>query len=176
MSAPTTDCKSTSRKPGQLGATPTQGVGNWDVYSRMRLNYAANYGNTGYNQTNLNGVTFLGGFFTNGKGYTDRADHRRASNTLAFSEFLPAHGPEYWGPPGDGMLAEGGQAFEGYLTPNSSAPDVVCNICPQSRAIPAGCVVSMVDSATIPGRAAPTPTGVNCGLRRREHAVHQQLH
>ena len=100
-------------------------------------------------------MTFLGGFFTNGKGYTTAEIADGASNTLAFSECLSAHGPEYWGPPGDGMLAEGGQAFEGYLTPNSSAPDVVCNICPQSRAIPAGCVVSMVD-ATILGRAAPT--------------------
>ena len=43
-----------------------------------------------------------------------------AMATLAFAEVLPAWGPEYWGPPGDGMIAEGGQAFEGLLTPNST--------------------------------------------------------
>ena len=130
----------------------------------MRLNYAANYGNTGYNQTNLNGVPFLGGFFTNGKGYTKAQITDGLSHTLAFAEVLPGHGPEYWGPPGDGMVAEGGQAFEGYLTPNSSAPDVVCNICPQSRVIPVGCVVSMVDSQQYQAARSAHPGGVNAAM------------
>ena len=151
-------------RPGELGApSATQGVGNWDVYARTRLNYAANYGNAGYNQTNLSGVTFLGGFFTNGKGYTEAQITDGLSHTLAFGEVLPCHGPEYWGPPGDGMLAEGGQAFEGYVTPNSSAPNVVCNICPERRVIPVGCVVSMVKFAAISGPPQRPP-------RRRQHS------
>jgi type II secretory pathway pseudopilin PulG len=58
-------------RPGQLGWNNGQGVPpsgyywNWSNWSRMRLNYAACYGNTGYNQTDLGGVTFLGGMFTN---------------------------------------------------------------------------------------------------------------
>jgi prepilin-type N-terminal cleavage/methylation domain-containing protein len=152
-------------RPGQKGSpSKTEGVGNWDVYSRMRLNYAANYGNTGYNQTNMNGVPFLGGFFTNGKGYTTAQIPDGASHTLAFAEILPAHGPEYWGPPGDGMVAEGGQAFEGYLTPNSTAPDVVCNICPDKRVIRAGCSVSMVDAQQYQAARSAHIAGVNCAM------------
>ena len=111
-------------RPGELGWNNGQGSGgiwNWDVYSRVRLNYAACYGNAGYNQTPLGGVAFLGGMFTNGQGYSTASIKDGTSNTLAFSEVLPGHGPYYVGPPGDGMLCEGGQAFEGYVTPNSSA-------------------------------------------------------
>jgi prepilin-type N-terminal cleavage/methylation domain-containing protein len=152
-------------RPGELGSpSQTAGVGNWNTYSRMRLNYAANYGNTGYNQTDLNGVKFQGGFFTNGKGYTTANITDGTAHTLAFAEVLPAHGPEYWGPPGDGMLAEGGQAFEGYLTPNSSAPDVVCNLCPESRARPAGCIVSMIDAGQYQAARSAHPGGVNCAM------------
>ena len=100
------------------------------------MNYAACYGNTGYNQTAMGGVAFLGGMFTNGERLLDSLDYRRRQQHLAFSEVLPGHGPYYQGPPGDGMVCEGGQAFEGYVTPNSSAPDIVCNVCPQSRADP----------------------------------------
>jgi hypothetical protein len=57
--------------------------------------------------------------FTNGMGYTEAQIPDRLSHTLAFAEVMPCHGPEYWGPPGDGMVAEGGQAF-GYLTPKAT--------------------------------------------------------
>ena len=153
-------------RPGQLGWNLGQGSGgiwNWGVYSRMRLNYAACYGNTGYNQTDLGGATFLGGMFTNGRGLSTASIPDGASNTLAFSEVLPGHGPTYMGPPGDGMLCEGGQAFEGYVTPNSTAPDVVCNICPQSRAISlllAPCTVSMTDALQYQAAQSAHPGGV----------------
>ena len=58
-------------QPGEPGWNQGQGCGgiwNWDIYARTRLNYAACYGNAGYNQTTLGGVTFLGGMFTNGRG------------------------------------------------------------------------------------------------------------
>jgi len=140
------------------------GIWNWQTYSRTRLNYAANYGNTGYNQTDLGGVTFLGGMFTNGRGYNPASIEDGASHTLAFAEVLPGHGPTYQGPPGDGMLAEGGQAFEGYVTPNSSAPDIVCNICPDLRVILVGCVVSMTDAQQYQAARSAHPGGVNCAF------------
>ncbi len=115
-------------RPGQPGGGTT-GVENWNVYSRMRLNYAANYGNTGYMQQTMAGVKFVGGFFTNGASYSGRQISDGLANTVAFSETLPVHGTWYNGPPGDGMLAEGGQAFEAYLTPNSTSADIVANTC-----------------------------------------------
>jgi prepilin-type N-terminal cleavage/methylation domain-containing protein len=158
-------------RPGQLGWNPGQGQAieapyywNWNNWSRLRLNYAACYGNTGYNQTDLGNVTFLGAMFTNGRGYSTASITDGASNTLAFSEVLPGHGPYYEGPPGDGMVCEGGQAFEGYVTPNSTAADVVCNACPQSRAISVPCVVSMTDALQYQAARSAHPNGVNCAL------------
>ena len=154
-------------RPGQTGwnnGGGAVGIWNWQVYSRLRLNYAANYGNTGYNQTDLGGVTFLGGMFTNGRGYTSASIKDGVSNTLAFSEVLPGHGPTYMGPAGDGMVAEGGQAFEGYVTPNSTAPDVVANVCPQSRVIDVPCTVSMTDSQQYQAARSAHPGGVTCAF------------
>jgi len=154
-------------RPGETGWNDGQGYGgiwNWQVYSRLRLNYAANYGNTGYNQLNLGGVTFLGGMFTNGIGYSNASITDGISNTLAFSEVLPGHGPIYMGPPGDGMVAEGGQAFEGYVTPNSTAPDVVANVCPTSRVISVSCVATMTDAQQYQAARSAHPGGVNCAL------------
>ena len=146
-------------RPGQLGGGTT-GVGNWNVYSRQRLNYAANYGNTGYMQQDMAGVKFLGGFFTNGSAYTTAQIRDGTSNTVAFAEILPVHGPQYLGPPGDGMLAEGGQAFEAYLTPNSSSADIVANTCTNERVIPVPCVVDMNDSNQTMAARSVHPGGV----------------
>ncbi len=154
-------------QPGEAGwqqAAASGGIWNWQVYARMRLNYAANYGNTGYAQVDMGGVTFLGGMFTDGAGMNAASIHDGLSNTLAFSEVLPVHGPTYLGPPGDGMVAEGGQAFEGYVTPNSSAPDIVCNICTPQRAIQVPCVVSMVDVQQYQASRSAHPGGVNSAM------------
>jgi prepilin-type N-terminal cleavage/methylation domain-containing protein/prepilin-type processing-associated H-X9-DG protein len=150
-------------RPGELGGGTT-GVGNWDVYSRLRLNYAANYGNTGYMQQNMNDVMFRGGFFTNGTAYDAAYIRDGLSNTIAFSEVLPVHGPQYWGPPGDGMVAEGGQAFEGYLTPNSTAADVVANICETQRVMNVPCIVDMNDSNQTIASRSPHTGGVNSAM------------
>ncbi len=155
---------------GQLGwyqghDTGSGAHGWWEPeWSRMRLNYAACYGNTGYNQTDMGNVKFKGGMFTNGMGYSTASIKDGASNTLAFSEVLPGHGPYYQGPPGDGMLSEGGQAFEGYVTPNSTAPDVVCNTCPQSRVIPVACISNLTDSTQYQAARSAHPGGVNCAF------------
>ena len=58
-------------------------------------------------------MAILEGFFTDGTAYSSAYIRDGLSNTLAFSEVLPVWGPQYRGPPGDGVLvAEGGQAFE----------------------------------------------------------------
>lgn len=150
-------------RPGQKGGG-TSGVGNWNVYSRMRLNYAANYGNTNYDQSDMPGVRFLGGFFTCGEAYRAADIPDGLSHTVAFSEVLPLHGAAYRGPPGDGMVAEGGQAFEAYLTPNSPSPDVVCNVCSTNRVIEVPCVVDMDDTRQTIASRSVHPRGVNCSL------------
>ncbi len=148
-------------RPGQPGG-PAE---NWIVWSRIRLNYAANYGNTGYEQVDMQGVKFLGGFFTNGRACPASDIRDGMSNTLAFSEVLPGWGPLYLGPPGDGMIAEGGQAFEGLLTPNSTSPDVVCNACPTQRAINGvGCVIDMNDAHQTMASRSAHPAGVNTAM------------
>ena len=150
-------------QPGQKGGG-SSGVGSWQNMSRQRLNYAANYGNTGYAQVELGGVAFAGGFFTNGRGYTPADIRDGLSNTVAFSEILPVHGADYLGPPGDGMVAEGGQAFEAYLTPNSTAPDVVCNTCTEQRAILVPCTVNMDDYLQTIASRSTHPGGVNSAM------------
>jgi prepilin-type processing-associated H-X9-DG protein len=152
-------------QPGNLECNTAIGGGcNWSQWSRMRLNYAANYGNTGYAQVDMNGVPFQGGFFTNGQATRMKDVPDGLSKTVAFSEVLPVHGPEYWGPPGDGMIAEGGQAFEAYLTPNSSSADVVANICTNNRMIPVPCVVDMNDSHQTMASRSAHPGGVNSAM------------
>ncbi len=147
-------------RPGQLGYAQCAGICNWQQWSRMRLNYAANYGNTGYAQIDMNGVKFQGGFFTNGQATRLKDVPDGLSKTVAFSEVLPVHGPEYWGPPGDGMIAEGGQAFEAYLTPNSSSADIVANVCTTNRMLPVPCIVDMNDSNQTMASRSAHPGGV----------------
>jgi prepilin-type processing-associated H-X9-DG protein len=150
-------------RPGQPGGGST-GVGNWQTCSRLRLNYAANFGNTGYAQVDMGTVKFLGGFFTDGRGYTPADIKDGLSNTVAFSETLPVHGAIYNGPPGDGMIAEGGQAFEGYLTPNSTSVDIVCNTCTTERVMTVPRTVDMDDyNQTIASRS-PHPGSVNSAM------------
>src|SRR5258708_40128193 len=110
------------------------------------------------------GVKLQGGMFTSGKGMGALEIRDGLSNTLCLSEALPVDGPEYWGPPGDGMLAEGGQAFEGYLTPNSSSADIVCNICETHRVLEVPCVVDMNDSNQVIASRSAHPAGVNSAM------------
>ncbi len=150
-------------RPGELGGG-SSGVQNWDVYSRTRLNYAVCYGNTGYMQQKMGGVVFQGAMFNNGHGQTAADIRDGLSNTLALSETLPVHGPEYWGPPGDGMLAEGGQSFEGYLTPNSTSADIVANNCTTHRVLEVPCVVDMNDTNQVIASRSAHPGGVNSAM------------
>lgn len=99
-------------------------------FARWRGNYVANWGNTGNAQRDQPGVPFGGAPFT--YGGTRHFDHFKdgTSNTLLLSETRHCSGTAYQGPLGDIMIGEGGQAFDTWLTPNSSAPDVVDRMCP----------------------------------------------
>jgi prepilin-type processing-associated H-X9-DG protein len=95
----------------------------------------ANWGNTGNAQRDQPGppaVPFGGAPFAYGKTTSFAHFFDGTSNTLLLSETLHYSGTDYQGPLGDIMIGEGGQAFDTWLTPNSSAPDVVDRMCPYS--------------------------------------------
>lgn len=82
-------------------------------------NYAVNYGNTGYAQSTVNGVTFKGAPFSRLQcfGFRDAIDG--TSTTLLMAEVLQGIGSDlrgfgWWGD---------ASGFSAYLTPNSNLPD-----------------------------------------------------
>ena len=108
---------------------------NHTLFARWRGNYVANWGNTGNAQRDQPGppaVPFGGAPFAYGKTTSFAHFFDGTSNTLLLSETLHPSGTDYQGPLGDIMIGEGGQAFDTWLTPNSSAPDVVDRMCPYS--------------------------------------------
>ena len=108
---------------------------NHTLFARWRGNYVANWGNTGNAQRDQPGppaVPFGGAPFTYGQTRQFAHFQDGTSNTLLLSETLHPSGTDYQGPLGDIMIGEGGQAFDTWLTPNSSAPDVVDRMCPYS--------------------------------------------
>ena len=109
--------------------------GNRTLFARWRGNYVANWGNTGNAQRDQPGppaVPFGGAPFAYGKTTSFAHFFDGTSNTLLLSETLHPSGTDYQGPLGCIMNGEGGQAFDTWLTPNSSAPDVVDRMCPYS--------------------------------------------
>ena len=108
---------------------------NHTLFARWRGNYVANWGNTGNAQRDQPGppaVPFGGAPFTYGQTRQFAHFQDGTSNTLLLSETLHPSGTDYQGPLGCIMNGEGGQAFDTWLTPNSSAPDVVDRMCPYS--------------------------------------------
>ena len=106
---------------------------NHTLFARWRGNYVANWGNTGNAQRDQPGppaVPFGGAPFTYGQTRQFAHFQDGTSNTLLLSETLHPSGTDYQGPLGCIMNGEGGQAFDTWLTPNSSAPDVVDRMCP----------------------------------------------
>lgn len=82
-------------------------------------NYAVNYGNTGYAQTTVNGVTFEGAPFSRVRCYGFRDAIDGTSTTLMMAEVLQGSGRDlrgfgWWGD---------ASGFSAYLTPNSNLPD-----------------------------------------------------
>jgi prepilin-type N-terminal cleavage/methylation domain-containing protein len=118
-----------------LFGCPTSGMQNneWgsNTWSRWRGNYVVNWGNTNYGQTASAGVNFGGAPFSyrgssNFSGITDGM-----SNTLMMAEIIASTTTPGWGGPiSEIQIATGGQAFMGWLTPNSAACDLAYRLCP----------------------------------------------
>jgi prepilin-type processing-associated H-X9-DG protein len=100
-------------------------------FGRIRTNYVVNWGNTGFGQSDIGSVKFVGAPFSFYRGISIDEIHDGTSHTLLASEVLtPIEKLEYTGAIGEVSLNEGGQGFDSWLTPNSSAPDVCFRACP----------------------------------------------
>lgn len=119
------------------------GFGEVDItnadFSRIKANYVVNWGNTGFGQLTIQAgtpgeVKFGGAPFTFLKGVKLKDISDGLSSTLCVSETLShTMGTTYFdsGPISDISLNEGGQSFDGVLTPNASAPDIAFRACPK---------------------------------------------
>ena len=110
-----------------------------ETWCRVRGNYVVNFGNTDYGQGPIgNGhtgptISFKGAPFTFKfpKKFSEIPDG--LSNTLMMSEciVITQSDERFWGGPlSDFSTSLGGQAFEGYTTPNSSTPDKEARVVP----------------------------------------------
>jgi prepilin-type N-terminal cleavage/methylation domain-containing protein/prepilin-type processing-associated H-X9-DG protein len=100
-------------------------------WARVRTNYVVNWGNVGFGQISVGSVAFGGAPFTFRKGVSLKDITDGSSHTLCVSEALtPVISINYSGPIGETSLNEGGQSFDAWLTPNSSAPDISFRACP----------------------------------------------
>ncbi|HWL10392.1 MAG TPA: DUF1559 domain-containing protein [Planctomicrobium sp.] len=107
-------CPSDGAKPNELGS---------GEYARWYYNYAINFGNTDYAQETIGTVTFGGAPFSSRRGAKFSEIIDGTSNTLLVSEIITVYNPGggWAGGTADSMVSNGGQAFEAYVTPNSSA-------------------------------------------------------
>lgn len=99
-------------------------------WSRVRSNYAANFGNTNYGQTTKVGIPFGGAPFGIGASYNFKEFTDGTSMTLMLGEVLTSTGTGWGGPISEVSIASGGNAFEAWLTPNSTNPDQPDRACP----------------------------------------------
>ncbi len=107
-----------------------------DTWARVRGNYVVNFGNTNYGQRSIggaHGLQFKGAPFTFKipQKFSEITDG--LSNTLMMSEciVITQSDERYWGGPlSDFSTSLGGQAFEGYLTPNSTTSDSEARLIP----------------------------------------------
>jgi prepilin-type N-terminal cleavage/methylation domain-containing protein/prepilin-type processing-associated H-X9-DG protein len=99
-------------------------------WGRVRTNYVVNWGNTGFGQLDVGSVKFASAPFTFYRGVSLDEIRDGTSHTLLVAETLTPLAPAYAGPIAETMLNEGGQSFDAWLTPNSSAPDVSFRACP----------------------------------------------
>ena len=118
--------------------TDESGVACW---SRIRCNYAVNFGNSDFGQdtpytdplTNTQ-ITFMGAPFALGKsfGIIDMRDG--TSNTMMFGEVIsPTDSPGWDGPIAETQIAIGGMSFEAIYPPNAKYNDLVVRQCPTTN-------------------------------------------
>lgn len=144
-------------------------------WHRVKGNYAVNFGNTNYGQTTKNEVEFQGAPFTRGDSYKFKSITDGLSNTLLMAEIIstidgPDSGTPYddwWGPLSETSTSEGGQAFETWMTPNSSSPDEAVRKCPPPEALNgiSGCTIVGADYGLLSfASRSHHPGGVNASL------------
>jgi prepilin-type N-terminal cleavage/methylation domain-containing protein/prepilin-type processing-associated H-X9-DG protein len=115
--------------------TDEAGVACW---SRIRCNYAVNFGNTNYGQQsniadpfggpNLN---FRMAPFTMGYSFGIRDINDGTSNTMMWGEVIsPTDSPGWDGPIAETQIGIGGGSFEAMYPPNAPYPDLVVRQCP----------------------------------------------
>jgi prepilin-type processing-associated H-X9-DG protein len=142
----------------------------WD---RWKGNYAVNFGNTNYGQITRSGKKYLGAPFSFVKSASFDEITDGLSNTLMMAEVIApgevSDSSTWDGPIAEMEIAEGGQTFEGWLTPNSSSSDEVAYYCPEDGNLNgiSGCTVVGGDEAypyqTFAARSHH-PGGVNASL------------
>jgi len=117
-------------------------------------NYVVNYGNTIYDQTTFNGVTFLGAPFFEVKSVNDQRPGVRfaeitdgLSNTIMVAETVQGQagdlrGFSWW---------RGGAVFQGYQGPNSPIPDCLYagGQCNPSNHLNPPCLVATASTPTM---------------------------
>ncbi len=163
----TMGCPSTGLDTDEIGVA---------CWSRVRCNYAVNFGNSDFGQDSpytdpLTGqtITFKGAPFALGRsfGIIDVTDG--TSNTMMWGEVIsPTDSPGWDGPIAESQIAIGGQSFEAIYPPNAKYPDLVVRQCPTTN-------LNGIYGCTIIGQAGAEkgqvfitkskhPGGVNVGM------------
>jgi prepilin-type N-terminal cleavage/methylation domain-containing protein/prepilin-type processing-associated H-X9-DG protein len=163
----TMGCPSTGMDTDEIGVA---------CWSRIRGNYAVNFGNSDFGQDSpytdpLTGQTivFKGAPFALGKsfGIIDITDG--TSNTMMWGEVIsPTDSPGWDGPIAETQIAIGGGTFEAIYPPNAKFPDLVVRQCPTTN-------LNGIYGCTIIGQAGAEkgqvfitkskhPGGVNVGM------------
>jgi prepilin-type N-terminal cleavage/methylation domain-containing protein/prepilin-type processing-associated H-X9-DG protein len=145
-----------------------------NIWARLRGNYVVNFGNTNYGQrTKTDPVThvqvpFKGAPFTFLKGRRFAEIEDGLTNTLMFSECITIGdtGAAWGGPLSDFTTSLGGQAFEGWHTPNSQQPDEEARQIPPIHALNGNPLPVYVGDTVLQSFAARSkhPGGVNASL------------
>ncbi|MDB5349994.1 MAG: prepilin-type N-terminal cleavage/methylation protein [Planctomycetota bacterium] len=121
-------------------------------WSRIRCNYAVNFGNTDFGQDSGvpdplqpgNTLNFRGAPFALGKTFSMANIMDGTSTTMMWGELISPHDSPGWdGPIAESQIAIGGQSFQALFPPNAKYPDLVVRQCPPPGDLNSiyGCIV-----------------------------------